>query len=340
MGLHEVGTSEISTNEDKSLDQLRHRIETSHKDFIMSEIDLESQIAAVQVLEKEMGKLNGLPQLLPILRSSIKDYEAAIKKDRQAIARVDNDRLSACIADAAEASLTAVVRAHGMKSASASNNNVEKLDKMTKLLVEQAAVNQLLLYILEIEEELLNERTDHQRAFLLDIEELSHQMDPPPSDIEFISNEDEENFLSNLNRILSLQLSTDDLLDEVMEPQSEDLPAIVQLERLKNEIEGTKDRMEISMERIEQMMLDSQNAIEVIEKFSEVYINDQETDTHIPEETQQLHEQLENFVNDLQNEIQRFQKETTDSGELAEKKRRFSLFWTDQSLFEKEFGSM
>lgn len=34
----------------------------------MSEVDLESQLAAVQVLEKEVGKLNGLPQILPILR--------------------------------------------------------------------------------------------------------------------------------------------------------------------------------------------------------------------------------------------------------------------------------
>jgi hypothetical protein len=50
--------------------------------------------------------------------------------------------------------------------------------QMIKLLMEQAATNQLLLYILEVEEELLNERTDHQRAFLLDIEELANQMDP------------------------------------------------------------------------------------------------------------------------------------------------------------------
>ncbi|KAI8578875.1 hypothetical protein K450DRAFT_244918 [Umbelopsis ramanniana AG] len=341
MKLKNTDNSEIENYESKTLERLRHRIESSHKDLVMSEINLESQIVAVQVLEKEKGKLNGLPQILPILRSSIKDYEDIIKKDRQAIARLDSDKLSPCISDAADFCLKAATKAQGKRSDTATSANVEAYDKIIKLLMEQSAANQLLLYILEVEEELLNERTDHQRAFLLDVEELAHQMDPSLCDRYIDSNDEEESFLNSFKQILSMQIKdADDMLDEVMDPHHEDIPAIEHLERLKNEIEGANDRTESSMAEINEMMLESENALEMMEKFSEVYIKDQESVTHISEETLQLHEQLENFVNDLQNEIQHFQKETATSAELAEKKRRFSLFWTDQNLFQKEFGSM
>jgi hypothetical protein len=43
-------------------------MEKSYRAVKMSEIDLEAQLAAVQGLEKEMSKLNGLPQILPILK--------------------------------------------------------------------------------------------------------------------------------------------------------------------------------------------------------------------------------------------------------------------------------
>jgi hypothetical protein len=99
--------------------------------------------------------------------------------------------------------------------------------QIIKLLMEQAAANQLLLYILEIEEELLNERTDHQRAFLLDVEELANQLDPSLVSIachlhyqlnklltlllQYTRNSDcndeEESFLSSLKQILSIQIS-------------------------------------------------------------------------------------------------------------------------------------
>ncbi|KAI9286223.1 hypothetical protein BC943DRAFT_14736 [Umbelopsis sp. AD052] len=341
MKLKNIDNSEIEIDEKNTLERLRHRIESSHKDLIMSDINLESQIVAVQVLEKEMGKLNGLPQILPILRSSIKDYEDVIKKDRQAIARLDSDRLSPCISDATDLFLKAVAKAQGQRFDTETINNVETYDKIIKLLLEQAAANQLLLYILEVEEELLNERTDHQRAFLLDVEELAKQIDPSLYDRDVNSNDEEESFLNSFKQILSMQIKgADDMLDDMMDSQQDDIPAIELLDKLKNEIKGANDRTESSMADINEMMLESENALEMMEKFSQVYINDQESDTHIPEETLQLHEQLENFVNDLQNEIQHFQKETATSAELAEKKRRFSLFWTDQSLFQKEFGSM
>ncbi|KAG2179418.1 hypothetical protein INT44_006264 [Umbelopsis vinacea] len=341
MKLKNIDNSEIEIDEKNTLERLRHRIESSHKDLIMSDINLESQIVAVQVLEKEMGKLNGLPQILPILRSSIKDYEDVIKKDRQAIARLDSDRLSPCISDATDLFLKAVAKAQGQRFDTETINNVETYDKIIKLLLEQAAANQLLLYILEVEEELLNERTDHQRAFLLDVEELAKQIDPSLYDRDVNSNDEEESFLNSFKQILSMQIKgADDMLDDMMDSQQDDIPAIELLDKLKNEIKGANGRTESSMADINEMMLESENALEMMEKFSQVYINDQESDTHIPEETLQLHEQLENFVNDLQNEIQHFQKETATSAELAEKKRRFSLFWTDQSLFQKEFGSM
>ncbi|CAO3696606.1 unnamed protein product [Umbelopsis ramanniana] len=341
MKLKNVDNSEIEDDESKIVEQLRHRIEKSHKDLVMSEVDLESQIAAVQVLEKEMGKLNGLPQILPILRSSIQDYEDVTKKDRQAIARLNNEKLLPCISDAADTSLKAVMKVQGMRSATENSTNEEVYDNIIKLLMEQAAANQLLLYILEIEEELLNERTDHQRAFLLDVRELANQLDPSLYIRNGDFNDEEESFLSSLKQILSIQIKgADDMLDEIMDSTQEDISIPALLEKLKNEIEGANDRTKSSMNEIKGMMLESENAIDMMEKFSEMYINDHESSTHISEETLQLHEQLENFVNDLQNEIQHFQKETSTSAELTEKKRRFSLFWTDQSLFQKEFGSM
>ena len=108
--------------------------------------------------------------------------------------------------------------------------------QIIKLLMEQAAANQLLLYILEIEEELLNERTDHQRAFLLDVGELANQLDPLLVSIAchlhyqlnklltLLSqytrngdfNDEEESFLNSLKQILSIQISkTNQLLSNI-----------------------------------------------------------------------------------------------------------------------------
>jgi hypothetical protein len=66
-----------------------------------------------------------------LFRSSIKDYEEAIKKDRQAIARLNSDRLSPCISDATDTCLKAVMKAQGRKSDTATSTNVEAYDKVS-----------------------------------------------------------------------------------------------------------------------------------------------------------------------------------------------------------------
>lgn len=64
-------------------------------------------------------------------RSSIKDYEDVTKKDRQAIARLNNEKVLPCISDAADTSLKAVMKVQGMRSATENSANEEVYDNVS-----------------------------------------------------------------------------------------------------------------------------------------------------------------------------------------------------------------
>ncbi|GAB5591122.1 hypothetical protein Unana1_06022 [Umbelopsis nana] len=350
--------AEPTPDEVKVLPELRQRIEKSYRGLKMSEIDLEAQSAAVSVLEKEVTKLNGLPQVLPILKSSIKDCEQAVKKDRSMLVQLDRQRLTPAIAHIASESLTALEVGDGMNQTSSGADQNEKYDKIIQLLVEQAATNQLFLYILELEEELLRKRTDHQRALLLDIEKNSEHMDTIIENFQGVKSNnyrDDDEFLKCVEQLLKTQIG------DLVEPVEIDMAAPKQLERLKKELSSTTHRIQTSLRSMNDMMLERYNSkadmtryeililttstnvshksLLAVEQCASPYQGALQPNAHIPEETQQLHVKFENFIDDLQSEIQRFQKETTVNAELAEKKRRFALFWTEPGRFEQEFGT-
>ncbi|KAM3582841.1 hypothetical protein VKS41_004606 [Umbelopsis sp. WA50703] len=197
---------------------------------------------------------------------------------------------------------------------------------------------------MELEEEQLKCVTDHQEALLLDNKETIESTDTVQSpkgrnEIEGT----EKAFLDSLDKMLDLKLYKDLDVFESFEAENSNASIADRLEKLESDDRAARKRTEASITAVNKLIVDSHTAVETFERHTSSYNENQNSNGHIPAGIIQSRANLETLVEDLQSEIQHYQKVfkvTTVNSELAEKKRRFALFWTNQQLFEQEFGQV
>ncbi|KAG2179996.1 hypothetical protein INT43_003783 [Umbelopsis isabellina] len=351
-GLDERGSEESEKQGCTQLDELQERIIQSCRAQLASEIELEAQNGAIKALEKDLQKVNGLPQILPILRSSIKDCEQAVKKHRDTVSNLEDTRLLSVIKDYTKQQLRTSASEREMKKIVHKENKHDAYDEVIDVLLEQAAIEQLFLYIMELEEEKLKLVTDHQEALLLDNKVAVETADALQyQQVRECTKKTEQMLLDNLEKILNFKHSNDIDILENLEGGGSNTPITIvnRLEKLQLDDRAARNRTEASITSMNKLMVDSYTAVEKAEGYASLYYKNQDSNGLTPAAIIQTQAQLETLVEVLQSEIQHYQKVSIDrllsniitvNSELAEKKRRFALFWTDQQQFEQEFGRM
>ncbi|KAJ2963141.1 hypothetical protein NQZ79_g1848 [Umbelopsis isabellina] len=343
--LAEGRSDESENRRGTELVELQERMIQSYKTQLTSEVELEAQNDVIKALEKDLQKVNRLPQILPILRYSIKDCEKAVKKHRATFSHLEDTRLLSILKVYTNQQLSTSASEKEMEKTVHNESKNDTYDEVIDILLEQAAIEQLFLYTLELEEEQLKLVADHQKALLLDNKVVVEAADAPKPQCQQgreYTKETEQVFLDSLEKILNLKHNNDVDILENLEGGSCNLSIAIanRLEKLQLDDTAARKRTEASITAMNQLMVDSFIAVEKAEPYASSYYKYQNSNGHIPVGIIQTQAQLETLVVDLQSEIQHYQKIIAVNSELAEKKRRFALFWTDQQLFEQEFGQM
>ncbi|KAI7906133.1 uncharacterized protein BX663DRAFT_498944 [Cokeromyces recurvatus] len=310
-------------------------------DFKRNEFDIMDLIAQIkgfeariQFLNRDRAKLNGLPQILPILKSETENYTSDMKAATLQLEKLEKDTIRPSLDALAELKIIWPLQEdHYRKELNILEKLLDDMDKVYKTSVKQRACQQLVSYIYD-----LNQQGDIDRhktmEFLVNKLELDiARINEEKEDIKTLTMEDKDKMYLEM-----IGLFLDDFFRQHdLENDAKELSLIEKIVKLKSYETELKQRWNEDFESC----MDAAKELHKLQErlFSSLYSHS--SDNHFimtPRSYTTLQEQLEYKTQELTAELSNLENDINNEEEnhvWEQEKKLFSVFFTDPVKFEQ-----
>ncbi|KAI8332024.1 hypothetical protein BC941DRAFT_437272 [Chlamydoabsidia padenii] len=313
-------------------DELEHR-------YINSKSHIEGYQARAQVLEKELRKMNGLPQILPILKSTTETYEKEIQQYQRSQAKLPlSENIKALCQARVEAPL---LMDQQIKKTKQIRQTATQLKKLHQRLIKQRAIQQLLLFSYQVETKHL---LSYKHALMAYIQDLQKEKDmmitrTTPMKQQTYHQPQNQDIMPRIKQLITTHHQNKaPLLDPSVDPMQMTDDQVVKLVKklVATELAWNKKWSDDTNDNLDAIRLLDQSKHELARTLFGDSASREKLDIK-PKSYDDLQWTLESALNDLELEADTLETEYEANDALFKNRRSFvSLFFTDPFSFESK----
>ncbi|KAL1933153.1 hypothetical protein VTP01DRAFT_8831 [Rhizomucor pusillus] len=328
------------TDTEGDIEDLMARYRRAELQFLKTDAACKGYEAKILSFEKDLSKLNGLPQIIPILKSTTENYEAETRQKIRSQEDLQRKVVEPLLSKAAAIKIQAPLADAQLQSKlSALQQYSSNLEMVYNALLRQRSCQQFLSYGCEVDEHYFQRR-------LQILEVLSHELLEEKAE-----HEKGMNAVNGAGRHADLQDKKDEItMSSISELLQHAKPEILTTSRRRSltdlsSLNKVNAVMQYEKRRTEEwsenfnVILDAAQVLDDTKnKLADKLFEHSATRDQLlmmPSKYTDLQSDLEFRVNELQEALGDLEKASKEDAEFLERKDLFSLFFTDPDAFAK-----